>query len=249
MQPLTNTQLIAEALARPAPQSRAATPRPESDFELGNHNQNPPGLSFWGLIREDYETHERDILSQGFWAIAVHRFGNWRMGVRNKILRFPLSLLYKLLYKIVEWMCGISLNYTVKVGRRVRIWHQGGMTLGALEIGNDVHIRQNTTFGVKRRGDPRWLKPIIQDRCDIGAGAVIVGGITIGHDSVIGANVVIARDVPPCSLVTVPAPVIKPLKPGSSIHCDGAVATHLPATPANGSSNEPAKTEDGAPSA
>ena len=84
--------------------------------------------------------------------------------------------------------------------------------LGALSIGNDVHIRQNVTFGVRRRGDPRWLKPTIEDRCDIGAGAVIVGGITIGHDSMIGANVVVATDVPPHSLVTVPAPTVRTMR-------------------------------------
>jgi serine O-acetyltransferase len=235
---MISTQRIAEALARPAPQSspRTATARPDSDLELGMTNRNPAGMTFLSLLREDYEAHERDPLSQGFWAIAVHRFGNWRMSIRNKILRLPFTILYKLLYKFVEWTCGISLAYTVKVGRRVRIWHQGGMTLGALEIGNDVHIRQNTTFGVKRRGDPRWMKPIIQDRCDIGAGAVIVGAITIGHDSVIGANVVIAKDVPPCHVVTVPQPVIKPLKLGVSTHCDDTAANHT----ANHSQHAPA---------
>ena len=129
---------------------------------------------------------------------------------------FPFSILYKVLYKFVEWTCGISLAYTVTVGRRVRIWHHGGMILGARSIGDDVHIRQNTTFGVARRGDHRSQKPIIEDRCDIGCGAVIVGAITIGHDSRIGANAVVLTDVPPFSLcVGVPAKVIKTLDPNS----------------------------------
>ena len=122
------------------------------------------------------------------------------MTVRPRFLRVPFSLLYKFLYKCVEWTCGISLNYPVKVGRRVRIWHHSGMILGARCIGNDVHIRQNTTFGVARRGDSKLLKPIIEDRVDIGAGVVIAGAITIGHDSVIGANAVVLKDVPPYSL-------------------------------------------------
>lgn len=219
MQPLTEEQRIAEALAPPPPTTEVEgmDTRPQSDVELGSFNQNPNGLGFFALLKEDFATHDRDPLAQGFWALAVHRFGNWRMGIRSKVLRLPFSLLYKLLFKIVEWTCGISIKYTTRVGRRVHLWHQGGMQLGALEIGNDVHIRQNTTFGVKRRGDPRWMKPIIGDRCDIGAGAVIVGPITIGHDSVIGANVVIAKDVPPNSIVTVPAPVVRArLKPSES---------------------------------
>src|SRR5687768_518345 len=181
---------------------------------LGERNQNPIGLSLTELWREDFVTHDRNLFSQGFWAVALHRFGNWRMDVRPRILRLPFSLVYKILYKFVEWTCGISLNYPVKVGRRVRIWHHSGMILGALSIGDDVHIRQNTTFGVARRGDHRSLKPTIEARCDIGAGAVIAGAITIGHDSIIGANAVVLKDVPPYSVaVGIPAKVIKTLTP------------------------------------
>lgn len=182
--------------------------RPEFDILLGSRNCNPRGINFFALIKEDFITHERDVFSQGFWAIAVHRFGNWRMGIPNRFLRMPLSLFYKILEKLVEWLCGISLKYTVVVGRRVRIWHQGGMVLGALSIGDDVHIRQNTTFGVKHRGDPRWLKPVIGDRCDIGAGAVIVGGIELGPDSFVGANVVLAQSVPAHTVVLAVKPQI-----------------------------------------
>jgi serine O-acetyltransferase len=169
-------------------------------------------MSLKALIREDYETHGRDPFSQGFWAIAVHRFGNWRMDVRSSLLRTPLSLLYRALFKLVEWTGGISLAYTVKVGRRVHIWHHSGMILGALEIGDDVQLRQNVTMGVRRHGDPRWMKPVIGNGCHIGAGAVVVGPIVIGDNSVVGANVVIASDVPPDSLVRPPAPAIRPLR-------------------------------------
>jgi len=186
--------------------------RPQSDIDLGRFNRNPPGIGLWQLIREDYATHDRDFFSQGFWAIAVHRLGNWRMGIGNGLLRAPFSLLYRMLAKCVQWFGGIDLMYTVKVGRRVRIWHHGGMTLEALEIGDDVHIRQNTTFGLRQHGDPRWLKPIIGKGCQIGAGAVIVGPVIVGEGSTIGANVVLAQNVPPGSIVTVPKPVIRPLR-------------------------------------
>lgn len=206
---------IADAFV--APGSQAPPPSNPSgshpiDDKLGERNQNPVGLSLWELWKEDYHTHDRDLLSQGLWAIALHRFGNWRMDIRSRWLRLPFSILYKFLYKCVEWTCGISLNYPVKVGRRVRIWHHSGMILGARSIGDDVHLRQNTTFGVARRGDHRSQKPIIEDRCDIGAGVVIAGPITIGHDSVIGANAVVLKDIPPYSVaVGIPAKVIKTL--------------------------------------
>jgi serine O-acetyltransferase len=175
----------------------------------GERNQNPAGIGFFALLREDRKTHDGKWLEQGFWAVAVHRLGNWRMGVRPRVLRMPLTLLYKFLAKWVEWTCGITLPYTVKLGRRVRIWHHGGMVLHAKSIGDDVHIRQNTTFGIARR-DRLYELPVIEDRVDIGCGAVILGNITIGHDSVIGANAVVIKDVPAGSVaVGVPAKVVK----------------------------------------
>lgn len=178
---------------------------------LGTRNENPKDIGFLPLLREDLRTNENNLFSQGFWALAVHRFGNWRMDLPRPI-RFPFTLLYRFLNKWVEWLCGIKLSYTVKVGRRVTIWHFGGMILGARSIGNDVHIRQNTTFGVARRGEAPWKKPVIEDRVDIGCGAVIVGDITIGHDSVIGANAVVLQSVPPGSVVVgIPGKIIKTL--------------------------------------
>ena len=102
----------------------AAGPLPKGDT-----NQNPPGIGLWALLREDLRTHDGKLFEQGFWAVAVHRFGNWRMGVRPRLLRAPLTLLYRAMNKWVEWTCGISLPYTTKLGRRVRIWHFGGMFL------------------------------------------------------------------------------------------------------------------------
>src|ERR1051326_2354911 len=172
----------------------------QEDSRLGERNLNPAGMSLMSLWREDLATHEGDLFSQGFWALAVHRFGNWRMDFRRRWVRMPFSLIYKVLYKFVEWTCGISLDYATQVGRRVHLWHHSGMILSCKSIGDDVHIRQNTTFGVTRRGDPVSARPVIEDRCDIGVGAVIVGAITIGHDSVIGANAVVLSSVPPHSV-------------------------------------------------
>jgi serine O-acetyltransferase len=190
----------------------AEVPAVKPSFMRGDVNQNPPGIGLFALLREDRRTHDGKWLEQGFWAVAVHRFGNWRMGVRPRVLRLPLSVLYKFLEKWVEWTCGITLPYTVKVGRRVRIWHHGGMILHARSIGDEVQIRQNTTFGIVRTDRPYEL-PVIEDRVDIGCGAVIVGNLIVGHDSVIGANAVVLEDVPPYSVaVGVPAKVVKTLR-------------------------------------
>jgi serine O-acetyltransferase len=213
---LLQDSAIAAAFSAPTPSSEALVAAPDAG-RLGESNLNPAGIGFWALVGEDLRTHESDPFSQGFWALAVHRFGNARMSIRPKLLRAPFSILYKILYKLVEWTCGISLDYATRVGRRVHLWHHGGMILSCRSIGDDVHIRQNTTFGVRRRNDDVSQRQTIEARCDIGVGAVILGAITIGHDSQIGANAVVLKDVPPNSVaVGVPAKVIKSRDEGSS---------------------------------
>lgn len=198
------TEAQSPVVSRPA--ERLPLPR-------GERNENPPELSFWALVAEDFATHERKLLEPGFWAVALHRFGNWRMGVRTKLLRAPLTVLYRVLFLAVNWLWGIDLPYTAKLGRRVRIWHHGGMVLGARAIGSDVHIRHNTTMGLLSRDD-LTAKPTIEDRVDIGVGACILGEVTVGHDTVVGANSVVVKDVPPNSVVFgVPARPVKLLRP------------------------------------
>jgi len=190
-------------------QGKAVVHRPPA--EMGATNQNPVGVGLWRLLVEDLRTHEGKLLEQGFWALAVHRFGNARMSIHPKLVRMPLSLIYKFLYRIVEWTCGISLPYTVKVGRRVRLWHHGGMILHAASIGDDVQIRQNTTFGVART-DHNFELPVIESNVDIGVGACLLGDIRIGRHAVIGANAVVLKDVPDYAVaVGVPAKVVKSL--------------------------------------
>lgn len=173
-------------------------------------NNNPQGISLLALLKEDLVTHYNSIWEQGFWAIAVHRFGNWCMGIRFGPVRFLHAVIYKCLNKLVEWTCGISLPCSVRVGRRVRIWHHGGMILHARSIGDDCQIRQNTTFGVARNGDNEAL-PIIGNRVDIGCNSCILGAINIGDDAKIGAGAVVLKDVPAgCVAVGVPAKIICP---------------------------------------
>jgi len=175
-------------------------PSHDAPLPRGDRNLNPPGIGFWALLAEDYRTHDRTLLEPGLWAIAVHRFGNWRMAVPTRLLRAPLTLLYRFLYTTIAWFWGIDLSYTVRLGRRVRIWHHGGMVIGARAIGDDVHIRHNTTMGILSRQDLGG-KPIVGNRVDVGVGACILGPVTVGDDSVIGANSVVIRDLPAGSVV------------------------------------------------
>ncbi|MEY2931221.1 MAG: hypothetical protein RL033_1970 [Pseudomonadota bacterium] len=164
--------------------------------ERGRKNENPSELSFWQLLQEDFETHERGLFEQGFWAVANNRFGNWRMDVKSPVLRAPCTVAYRMLEKGIEIFGGITLPYTTKLGRRVRLWHHGGMIIGARAIGSDVHIRQNTTIGVAQTWRDEDL-PIIEDGADIGCGASILGPVVVGRNAKLGANAVVLEDIPP----------------------------------------------------
>jgi serine O-acetyltransferase len=179
----------------------------------GIKNLNPAGIGFLALLGEDLRTYEYDLTDPGLWAVAIHRFGNWRMSIRPRLLRLPFSLAFRFLSRLAELIGGIHLPYTTQLGRRVRIWHHGGIVLHARSIGNDVHIRQNTTFGIAVRDKVRAI-PTIEDRVDIGCGACVLGAVTIGHDSRIGANAVVLTDIRPYSTaVGVPARVVKQSAP------------------------------------
>ncbi|WP_083507585.1 serine O-acetyltransferase [Aureimonas frigidaquae] len=171
----------------------------------GYLNCNPRDIAFHNLVAEDFRTHGSDAFSQGFWVLFWHRFGNRIRDIRFRPARMPLTLTYKIGNKLSEWMAGVMLPYTVRVGRRVRLEHFGGMILIAQSIGNDVTIRQNTTFGIARTDRP-FDRPVIADGVDIGTGAVIIGRVWVGEGAVIGANAVVTRHVPPHAVMAgVPA--------------------------------------------
>jgi serine O-acetyltransferase len=174
-----------------------------------------PGL--WELIREDFEAHGRDATRPGFQAVAVYRFGVWRMGVEPKALRAPFSVLYRALYRSVRNLYGIELPYSAKVGRRVIFEHQHGIVVhGETVIGDDCIIRQGVTLGI-RNMDRLTEAPVLGRGVNVGAGAKIIGNVHIGDGAAIGANAVVLKDVPAGALaIGVPAQ-LTPRKNGASV--------------------------------
>lgn len=160
-------------------------------------------------IRQDLRAYGGNFGAQGFWAMAVYRFGRWRYGVRPVLLRKAMSLVYRVLYKFVQILTGIELPCEAEVGRNFVIDHFGGVIVsGYARFGNDCRIRNGVVVGLARTDDP--CAPTIGDNVDIGAGAKVLGRIRIGNNVLIGANAVVTCDVPDdCIAVGVPA-VVKP---------------------------------------
>lgn len=80
------------------------------------------------------------------------------------------------------------------VGAGLYVPHPYGIVVGRCEIGDNVELLQNTTIGKLRSNDASF--PRIGNGVKVGAGAVILGSITIGENAVIGANAVVLQDVP-----------------------------------------------------
>lgn len=187
---------------------RESESKPESD--LHESESFPSLLKLWEQIREDWLSHGCDWTKPGFRAVAIHRFGVWRTGIQPKLLRAPFSLLYRMLYRKVRNTYGIELPYTVKLGRRVVIEHQGCIVIhGNCAIGDDSIIRQGVTLGL-RYLDRLTEAPSLGKRVNVGAGAKLFGNIVIGDDVNVGANAVVLSDVPDgATVVGIPAKVVR----------------------------------------
>jgi serine O-acetyltransferase len=170
--------------------------------------------SLWQLWRADFRAHGSRWGAQGFWALAVYRFGRWRYGVRPVWLRKVFSAVYHLLFKLVQILTGIELPCEVPVGPGFVIDHFGGIVVsGYSRFGSHCRIRTGVVIGIARVGETQ--APRFGDHVDIGAGAKIIGAITVGSHVSIGANAVVLSDVPDHHVaVGVPA-VVKPRKQGA----------------------------------
>lgn len=140
--------------------------------------------------------------------MLVYRFGRWRYGIRVGIIRKVFSLIYKVLYKLVQIVTGIEFPCEVEVGEGFIIDHFGGIVVsGYAKFGKHCRIRNGVVVGLKNVEDVS--APVFGDYVDIGAGAKVLGNINIGNHVHIGANAVVLTDVPDNAIaVGVPA-VIK----------------------------------------
>ncbi len=171
----------------------------------GKGNEKEGFKPMFDNIRQDLKTYKGNWGAQGFWVMLVYRFGRWRYTIQTPLVRKPFSLLYKILYKIIQILTGIELPCEVTVGRNFRIDHFGGIIIsGFARFGDNCVIRDGVTVGLRRVEDP--VAPKVGHHVDIGTGAKLIGNISIGDNVVIGANAVVLEDVPSNSIaVGVPA--------------------------------------------
>ena len=171
-------------------------------------------MNLFSLIKEDFKnvkkndpalhsTFELFFNYPGLWALFFHRIAH---ALYIKGLRF----IPRFISAVGLFLTTIDIHPATSIGRRVFIDHGTGVVIGETAvIGDDVIIYQQVTLGgVSTNKGKRH--PTIERSVVIGAGAKILGNITIGENTKVGANSVIVKDVPKnCTAVGIPARVLK----------------------------------------
>ena len=139
--------------------------------------------------------------------------------ISNFFWKLNLKLIARMISHISRFLTGIEIHPAVKIGKNIFIDHGMGVVIGETTIiGDNVSIYQGVTLG-----GTKWEKkkrhPTINDNVIIGAGAKVLGPISVGKNSKIGANSVVTKNVPSNSTVIgIPARVIdNPAGDGSGI--------------------------------
>jgi len=184
-------------------------------------------IAFAAEIRACFE---RDPAAHNLLEVLLTYSGlHAMMGFRiaRALHQLHVPLVPRLLMHLVKWMTGIEIHPGARIGRGLFIDHGFGVVIGETAvIGDNVTLFQGVTLGGtgKERGKRH---PTIGNNVVIGAGAKVLGNITIGDDSMIGANAVVIRDVPDHSTVVgVPGRVAK--TKDRHFHGINLDHTHLP---------------------
>ncbi|MDI1360971.1 serine acetyltransferase [Methylotenera sp.] len=131
---------------------------------------------------------------QSIWAVWVYRFGRSVDIKPAGLSRRVCTIIYWLLFRVVETITGVSLPKSATIGGGLRIWHFGGVFVNPdAIIGKNCTLRQGVTIGNRKENGP---VPVIGDDVDIGAYAQILGDIRVGNHCKIGAMSVVLCDVP-----------------------------------------------------
>ena len=130
----------------------------------------------------------------GMHALWMHQITHW-------LWERHLRLLARVLAHIVRRRTGVEIHPGARIGRRVVIDHGMGIVIGeTAEVGDDVLIYQGVTLGGLSFEDKK-RHPTINDGVVIGAHAILLGPITVGEGTKIGAGAALRRDIAPGSVI------------------------------------------------
>jgi len=157
------------------------------------------------IMRDDIQSvFERDPAARNIFEVILNYAGLhaiWGYRVAHWLWNHQFIILGRWISQVTRFFTGIEIHPGASIGNRFFIDHGMGVVIGeTAEIGNDVTIYHGVTLGgvslIKGK-----RHPTIENSVVIGAGAKVLGAITIGTCSRIGANAVVVKDVPSDSVV------------------------------------------------
>lgn len=167
------------------------------------------------IIQRDPATNSRLealLCNAGFYSICFHRISHY-------LWKKNFHLTARTIAQISRFLTGIEIHPAAKIGSGFMIDHGMGVVIGeTAEIGNNVTMYHDVTLGGTTVFDSKGKictkrHPTIKDNVIIGAGAQVLGPITIGKNSKIGANAIVTKDVfPNTTVVSFPAHIINSSK-------------------------------------
>ncbi|WP_035619162.1 serine O-acetyltransferase EpsC [Lacticigenium naphthae] len=143
------------------------------------------------------------LTNPGFWAIVYYRFSHF-------LYKNHLILLAKMVTMFSRFLTGVEIHPAAKIGKRLFIDHGMGLVIGETAIiGDDVKIFHGVTLGGTGKEHGK-RHPNIENNVLLSAYSQVIGNITIGENSKIGANAVVLEDIPAnCTAVGMPAKVVR----------------------------------------
>jgi len=157
-------------------------------------------------LKSDFRRHGSSLRNLAFWAVATYRFGVWANTLPDPF-RWLGGKIYGALSLWVEIATGISLNREARIGKGLHLVHAGNIKVHpSAIIGDRVGIMQDVTIGT---GGDREGTPVIGNDVFIGAGAKVLGAVSVGDRARIAANSLVITNVPPdTTAIGVPAKIL-----------------------------------------
>lgn len=146
------------------------------------------------------------ILYPGIWAIFYHRIGHF-------FYQIHFYFIARLISQLSRFITGIEIHPGAKIGKRFVIDHGMGVVIGETAIvKDDCLIYHGVTLGGTGKANGK-RHPTLENNVTVGAKAAILGNITIGENSIVGAGSIVLKDVSANTTVAgVPAKVISAAK-------------------------------------
>ena len=147
---------------------------------------------------------EAFLLYPGVYAVSWHR-------VAHFFYKHNMKFIARWISQMTRFWTGIEIHPGATIGKGLFIDHGMGVVIGETAvIGNDCTIYHNVTLGGRGHDKAHKRHPTLEDNVLVGAGAKILGNVTIGENSNIGSNAVILYDVPKnATVVGVPGKVVR----------------------------------------